>query len=250
MVVTPTWQAATAGQNGAAGHANQFLGTHGSVFLYQGALASSQTIGSSVYSSTQSQWLAQAITTGSGQTAIGYVQLQLSTVGGSPTSAPIAPLTVSLYANSGGVPTGSPLASTTISCQYVYSAPFWVTIPLPATGLTPNHTYQIVTRPVGTTGHYYVWQQSNQVTGAATSTSGTSWAAQAFGLMYQVYDQSSAGQLQLIYEDAGARWTQLTYSTTGQISQLTEHTVGQAATGYQYTTSTLSYTNGLLTGVA
>lgn len=250
MTAIPAWLAATPGRQGLAGHVTQFLGTHASTLLYQGTLATSQATGSGFFSDTQTQWLAQAITTGSAQTAIGYIQLQLSAVGGSPTSALIPPLTVSLYANNSGTPAGSPLASTTISCQAVYGAPFWVSIPLPVTGLTPSHTYQLVTTMVGTSSHYYAWQHSNQTSGAASSATGSSWTTQAYGLMYQVYDQSQVGQLQLIYEDAGARWTQFTYGTNGSIAQVTEYTAGQTATGYQQTTSTLAYSGGLLTGVS
>lgn len=250
MTAIPTWQAATAGQQGRAGTVTQFLGTHASTLLYQGALATSQTTGSGGFSDTQSQWLAQAIVTGSSQTAIGYVQLQLSAVGGSPVSPLIPPLTVSLYANNSGAPTGAALASTAITCQAVYLSPFWVTIPLPVTGLTPSHTYQLVTTMVGTSGHYYAWQRSNQTSGAASSSTGSSWATQPYGLMYQVYDQAQAGQLMLIYEDSGARWTQFTYNTAGQITQLVEYTAGQTAAGYQQTTSTLAYSGGLLTGVS
>lgn len=249
MVSTPTWLAATAGQRQIAGQVNQFLGSHQAQFLYQGALQVSQVTGSGVYSDTLSQWLAQSVTTAVGQTSVGFVQLQVSAIGGSPTLNLIPPLTVSLYASSSGVPTGAPLASTTVSGAYIYSAPFWVTIPLPVSGLTPSTTYQLVTALVGTSGHYYAWQHSNQVSGAATSATGTSWAVAPYGLMYQVYDQSQVGQLQLIYEDAGARWTQLTYASNGTIAQVAEYTAGQTASGGVQSLRTLTYTNGLLTGV-
>jgi hypothetical protein len=250
VTVTPTWQAATAGQRGTAGHANQFLGVHRAQILYQGTQKSSQTTGTAVYSDTLTQWLSQTITTTSGQTSIGYVQLQLAAVGGSPTLPLIPPLTVSLYADSGGAPTGSPLATTGVSCPYIYLAPFWVTIPLPVTGLAPLTTYHLVTTLVGTTGHFYVWQQSNQTSGAATSADGTAWATQAYGLMYRVYDQAAGGQMRLIYEDDGARWVQLTYNANKTISQVTEYTAGQTATGYLNSQRNLTYSNGLVIGVA
>lgn len=249
-MTTPTWQAATVGSTAGAGHTNQFLSYHNASLLYQGNLVSSQTTGTGVYDDTLTQWLSQSIVTGVSQTAIGYVQLQLATIGGSPTLPLIAPLTVSLYASASGVPTGSPLATTTVSCATVYNAAVWVTVPLAASTLTPNTTYEVVTQLVGTAGHYYVWQRSNQVTGSATSPDGTTWSPQTHGLMYRVYNQSATGQLMTIYEDNGDRTVSLTYNSVGGISQVVEYTVGQTATGYLQTNCTLSYTNGLITGVS
>lgn len=238
------------GSTANAGHTNQELVYHNAALLYQGALASSQATGTGVYDDTLTQWLSQSIVTGVSQTAIGYVQLQLSTIGGSPTLPLIAPVTVSLYASGGGVPIGASLATTTVSCTTVYNSAFWVTVPLGVSGLTPNTTYEIVTQLVGTAGHYYVWQQSNQTTGSATSPDGTSWSLQTHGLMYRVYDQSAVGNLMTIYEDDGARTVSLTYNSVGEISTVTEYTVGQTTTGYLQTTCTLSYANGLITGVS
>lgn len=250
MVVTPTWQTATSGQKANAGHVNQFLGTHQASYLYQGALQAFQTTGTAVYSDSLTQWLSQTITTGIAQTTIGYVQLQLSAVGGSPTLPLISPLTVSLYADLSGLPTGAAIVSATLNDSYVYSSGFWVTAPLTVTGLTPSTKYHVVTNLVGTTGHYYVWQRSNQTSGAATSATGSGWSAQTYGLMYQVYDQSTSGQLQLIYEDNGSRWTQFTYNTNGTIAQVTEYTAGQTVTGYLQSQRNLTYSNGLVTGVS
>lgn len=250
MAVTPVWQTATSGQKSNAGHANQFLGTHQAAYIYQGGLQSSQTTGTAVYSDSLTQWLSQTIATGVSQTAIGYVQLQLSAIGGSPTLPLIPPLTVGLYADSGGLPAGAAIASTTLSDSYIYSAPFWVSVPLAVSGLTPSTKYHLVTNLAGTTGHYYAWQRSNQTSGAATSTNGTTWTAQTYGLMYQVYSQAASGQLQLIYEDNGARWTAFSYNANGTISQVAEYTTGQTSTGYLQSQRTLTYSNGLVIGVA
>lgn len=254
MAVTPTWQAATTGQPARAGHINQFLGTHQATILYSGGAnqVDAQTTGSGVYSSSQSTWLDQRFTMGVGQTTIGYVLLQLATVGGSPTLPLINPITVSVYASSSGLPTGPALASTTVSNNYVYSAPFWVTIPLPVTGLTPSTPYHLVTQAVGTSSHYYTWQHSNQVTGASTSPDGVTWTAQAFGLMFQVFDLSgTTGPPQFIYEDGANRWTQLTYTSKNQIAGISEYTAAEGpAGGYFQSSRSLSYSNGLVTGVS
>lgn len=249
MSTIPTLQAAASGQPGNAGLINQFLASHNAQFVWSGqALISSQSTGSGVYQSTQSQWLAQTIVTGNSQTLIGSVSLQLSAVGGSPTSALIAPLTVGLYADASGLPTGSALATATVSSQYVYSQPFWMNVPLAAT-VTASTTYHLVTNLVGTSGHYYVWQQSNQTQGAATAPDGVTWTGQAFGLMYEVFDQTASGQLSAISEDSGQVITTLTYNSLGQIATITEYAVTQNSSSIT-SSGILSYTNGLLTGVS
>lgn len=249
MAQTPPWLAASSGFAGEAGQINQFLGQHTATWVYAGAQQSAQTTGTGVYQSTQTQYLSQSFTTGVSQTAIGQVWLQLSAVGGSPTSAPINPLTVGVYASSGGAPTGTALGSVTVPEQYVYSAPFWLPIPLIVTGLTPSTLYELQVSIVGTPGHYYAWQQSNQILGAATSPDGVTWTTQAYGLMYQVFDQSVSGRIQFIFEDGGARWTQFTYNAAGQYSTITESTTAQNGVNF-YSTRTLAYTNGLLTVVS
>jgi hypothetical protein len=251
MSTVPVYLGAAAKSNAQAGQVNQFLAAHNAQFIYPGTLQSSQATGSGVYSDTLSQWLAQTIVTGSAQTTIGSVQLQLSTVGGSPTLTLIPALQVGLYADSGGLPSGSALAAVSISSSYIYSSPFWVTVPLAATGLTGSTPYHIVTTLVGTTGHYYVWQHSNQVTGADTSPDGVTWANTAYGLMYKIFDQSggTGGLLQTISEDSGARITNLAYDALNRISQITEYTTAQDGSPV-VSTRTLTYTNGLLTGVS
>src|SRR5258707_5381684 len=187
----PAWLGATAGQQPNAGAVDQFLGTHSAAFIYSGnTLQSQQATGSGLYVSTASTYLAQQITTGSSQTVIGTVHLQVSTVGGSPITATIPPLTVSLYASNSGFPYGSALATAAISEQYVYSGAFFLTVPLLATGLSSSTTYWVVVSPAGTGSAYYVWQKSNQIGGALTSTDGSTWTVQAYGLMYQGYDLS------------------------------------------------------------
>jgi hypothetical protein len=250
MSTVPAYLAATAGRSARAGQVNQFLGAHTSQFVYAGGtVQSSQATGAGVYSDTLTQWLTQRFTTGVSQTAIGSIQLQLSTIGGSPTLPLIAALQVGLYADSGGLPSGAALASATVSGTYVYSSPFWVTVPLVATGLSPGGPYHVVTAIAGTTGHYYAWQRSNQATGAASSPDGVTWTNQTYGLMYQVYDQSGTGLLQLISDDSGAHVTTFTYDSLNRISQVAEYTTAQDGTSIQ-SSGTLSYSNGLMTGVS
>jgi hypothetical protein len=251
MSTIPTWTGAQTKYGGDAGLVNQFLASHTALYQYSGqSIASQQATGTAVYIDTLNQWLSQTITTGTSQTDIGAVGLQLSTIGGSPTLPLIPALTVSLYADSAGVPTGPALASATVSGNYVYNSSFWVQIPLFVTGLTASTNYHLVTSITGTTGHYYVWQHSNQTAGCATAPDGVTWATQSFGLLYQVYSQDNAtGNVIMISDDGGALTTLFTYNSLNQISTVTQYVQLQDGTTSQ-SSGTLSYTNGLLTGVS
>lgn len=249
MAVTPVWQAAAPGYGANAGHANQFIGMHSAQFIYAGGtLRTSQATGNGFYTDSYTNLVSQTITTTSLQTSIGSIELQLNAVGGSPTLPLIPSLTVSLYADLVGAPTGSPLASTILNGNTVYSAPFWVPIPLYVAGLTPSTTYHLVTSMVGTSSHYYTWQRSNQTSGAAVSTNGTTWTNQSYGMLYKVYDSNGTGQLQYIYEDGGARWTQLSYNTNNTPATATEYTTGQGSS-YLYSGRTFNYTTGVFTSL-
>lgn len=249
-MAVPVWLGATAGAVGQAGQLNQFLGTHDSAWTYSGAtLRASRAVGNTFYLSTTGQYLAQQFTTASAQTTIGQVWLQVSTVGGSPVTATIAPLTLSLYAVSGVFPTGSPLASVTVTEPYVYSAPFWVPFPLVVAGLTPSTIYQLVLSPAGSGSAYYVWQETNTTPVSLASPDGVTWTAQAHGLMYQVFDQTGSGRLLSVYDDAGARWLQLTYDAQGRVGTVTEYCVTQGG-GTVTSTRTLTYSGTFLTGVS
>lgn len=247
---SPTWLAAVAGQQANSGMVNQFLGSHSASFLRAGGTIQSQNAtGSAVYQSTATQWLSQIFTTGASQTTIGGINLQLSAVGGSPINQTINPLTVQVYADSGGLPTGSPLATATVNETVVYSAPFWLTVPIVVTGLTPSAFYHVAVQMVGNGTNYYAWQQANQPTGAATSPDGVTWALASYSLMFQVTDLTGTGQIQYIIEDNGARTLQLGYNSQGLLSQIAEYTVGQTTLGNLQNTRNLTYANGFLTGV-
>lgn len=249
MSTIPAWLAATAGFDANAGVFNQFLGGHPSTILYSGAqVVTQQATGSGIYQSSQSQWMSQAFATSNSQTVIGSINLQLSTVGGSPSLPLIPVLTVGIYADDGSglLPTGSALVSALISNSYVYSSPFWVSIPLPLS-VTPSTNYHVVTNMVGATNHYYVWQQSTQTAGAATSPDGVTWTASSFGLMYQILDQTNTGLITAISEDGGAFLTTLTYTAQKQVATITQFSTSQGS--YITSSGSLAYTNGFLTGV-
>jgi hypothetical protein len=250
-MATADWLAATVGQPARPGQINQFLGAHGSTWVYSGnTLQAAQTIGTGVMQSSDGQYMAQSFATTTAQTTIGQVWLQLSTVGGSPTTATITPLTVSLYANLAGAPAGSALASVTMAEQLVYTGPFWLPVPLTATGLTSGTPYWLVVSPAGTSSAYYAWQQSNQTTGAALSTGGVTWTGQTFGFMFQVYDQSGGAWPPLtLTDDDGARVTVLSYSAAGQLATIAESVTAQGG-GTFYSTRSLTYSGAYPTGVS
>jgi hypothetical protein len=250
-MATANWLAAVAAYPARPGQVNQFLGSHGSAWLYSGStVISSQPTGAAVYISSAGTYLAQEITTGASQTQIGQVGLQLSTVGGSPLTATIGPLAVALYANLGGAPTGAALASVTLSEQYVYNQPFWMIAPLGASGLTAGTVYWLVVSPAGTSSAYYAWQQSDQTTGAATSATGASWSAQSYGFMYEIYDQSgTVGPVLSLTDDGGARVTSFAYNSAGQLVKITESTVAQDGSQF-YSSRTIAYTGQYPTGVS
>lgn len=251
IIFTPVWQAASPTYGSNAGHINQFFGLHASQLIYSGgALQDKQATGAALYQASYTSWFSQSFTTTTNQTTISSVQLQMSTVGGSPTLPLINAVMISIYADQGGTPTGSPLVSNVLSNNYVYSSPFWVTVPLPLINLTPLTEYHIVIQQVGSSSHYYALQQSNRIGGAATSSNGTSWTNQNYGLMYQIFDGTGVGKLQFIYEDGGARWVQFSYNSQNMPTQITEYTTAQSPTGYLQATRTLNYTTGILTGVS
>lgn len=239
----PTWLAATTGQPGLAGQVNQFLTTHAVTYVYTGLEQANQSTAGSGSVASDGLYIAQSFTTASGQTAVGYVVLTLA-VTGSP-----APLSLSIQANSSGAPSGTALVSASLPKEFASGSATALTVLMPVAGLTASTQYWIVTQAVGDASDYYSWSKSNQTSGASTSTNGTSWTAQTYGLLYQVWDQTVVLPLLGTYEDAGARWVLLSYSG-GDLSGIKEFTAGQAANGYTVSSRALTYSGYELTGVA
>jgi len=243
-MATPSWLAATSGQPTQAGQVNQFLGTHNATIVFTGATQAQQTTAGSGSVSSLGTYIAQSFQTTGAQTTIGRVSLTLSKTGTPP------PITLSIQANNSGAPSGTPLVTTLLPQDFLGTSSANFSIPIPITGLTPSTTYWIVLNAQGTSGNIFSWFKSNQTSGCSTSTNGTSWSAQTFGLLYQVVDNSAVIPFAHTWEDSGVRWTILGYNVSGQLVTVAEYNQGQTATGYLLSVRSLSYTNGILSSVA
>lgn len=244
-MTTPTWQAATSGQPPKADQVNQLLDTHTTQLIYTGTLKSSQNTAGVGTTNTNGLWIAQSVSTVVGQTTVGYVNLTVSTTGG---FTGLAPTTVSIYTDVAGAP-GVSLGSMTVTGEHVAASPAIVTYPLPVTG-SLGITYWIVMQAAGDASHFYGWHRSNQVSGASTSPDGITWTPQAYGMLYQVYDQTIVPPVVASWEDNGARWVWFSFNGDNTLAEISEYTAGQTATGYMQSFRALSYSNGSITTIA
>lgn len=249
MATTPTWQAATSGQMPRADQVNQYLGTHKLQVLYPALRKANQSTAGSGNVQSNGLYIAQSFTSAVGQTQVGYVVLTISTTGG--LTGLLPPTTLSIRANNAGAPSSTVLKSVTIASEYVASGPTTSIFPLPVTGLTASTTYWLVITASGDAGHHFNWSKSNQVSGCSTSPDGITWTPQAFGLLYEVWDQTISGITPILsYEDDGARWTSMVYNPDNTVAVIAEYTAGQTATGYSQSYRNITYSNGSATVVA
>jgi hypothetical protein len=240
----PVWLGATTGFSGQAGQVNQFLAAHQVTYVYAGVQKAAQNTAGSGGLTSASHWLAQSFTTAAGQTAAGYVAVNAWFSG-----APAVTWNFSIQASVLSAPSGTPLVSASVPKEFLALTAGQLNVMLPVTGLTASTGYWIVAAQAGGGSDWFAWGKSNQVSGCSTSPDGVTWTAQGEGLLYQVYDQTPALPLTGTWEDSGARWTALSY-TSGLATGLREYTAGQSADGYTAANRTLSYSSGLLTGVA
>lgn len=240
-MATPNWIGATVAQPPLAAQVDQFLGTHAITYLYTGASGGGQTTLGSGSVNSNGLYIAQSFTAVANYN-LGRVVLAFSTVTGSPT----VPTTVSIQTSSGGAPSGTALVTTTVPPQFLVSN---VSIPVPC-ALTSGAVYWIVLAAVGDGSDYVSWLKTNQTSGASTSTNGTSWTAQTYGLYYAVWDQETFLPLTHTWEDGGARWTAELYTGVNELSSLREYTVAQGAGQYVSSSRALTYSGTSLVSVA
>lgn len=243
-MATPNWVGATSGSSPLANQANQFLGTHAATLVYQGALFSSQTATGSGTVASNNLWIAQSFTTGASTTAVGRIAPVLAVTGG-----PV-PMTVQIRANNAGAPATTALVTTVIPPGWGNGSALAQSIPLPVTGLSPSTEYWLVTQPAGDASDFYAFTKSNQTSGASTSTNGTSWTAQTYGIEYSAYDQTATPPLVHTWEDADARITDITSNTNGTPAAYEEYTVAQGTNQFVYSFRGFTYTSGVLTSIS
>lgn len=241
--MSATYQAATAGSPGLAGHVNQFLVSHPTTYLYAGNTQQSQTTDGAAATNSNGLWVAQKFSLLAGVTTLGRAGLWLKFTG-----AP-GVLHVSLRADATGHPAATELAGVDVPREFTSGTASEVSIPLPASGLTAGGTYWVVCTATGDASNFWSVERSNQTSGASTSPDGSTWTAQAYGFMFETFDQTATGQVTNSYSDAGSRWTVLRYDTGRHLTTVKEYTAGQTAAGYAVSNRALAYSAGLLSTV-
>jgi len=234
-MTTPTWIGATFGQLPLATQINQFLGTHAITYIYTGLSFSTQGTAGTGSVNSNGTYYAQSFATGASNTAVGRITLTMTT-----TLNP-TPLTVQIQTNNAGAPSGTVLQTTVIPPNWANATETAQTIPIPVTGLTPSTTYWIVTQPAGDASDFFSFFKSNQTSGASTSTNGTSWTAQTYGLLYNVFDQSINQPLVHTWEDGNARITKFGWNANNTPATIEEYTVAQGTNQFTYSFRTFNY---------
>lgn len=240
-MTTPAWIGATPGSPPLAAQVNQLLTTHAITYLYTGVQQGGHTTLGSGGVNSNGLYIAQSFTAGS-TFSLGRIVFGFNTVTGTPTT----PTTISIQTSSGGAPSGTALVTTTVPPQFLTGD---VSIPLPCS-LVSGTGYWIVLAAVGDASDFVTWLESNQVSGASTSTNGTSWTAQSYGLYYNYWDQTVNLPLAHTWEDGGARWTAESYTGLNELSSLQEYAVAQGSGQYVSSSRALTYSGTSLISVA
>lgn len=236
-MATPTWAPAVAGAQAAADQLNQLLGTHPTQLVYEGsAVATGNTTAQASQYGTNGLWLAQPFVLSG--TAVDRVRLWAADAGAG------ADVTISLRADNAGNPATGSLASIVLPTEFLSGSARWVDLPLRASGLTNGATYWIVVAAAGDGSNRALFGASGSSSPfLKTSANGTTWGATATQLLHRVL-AGATGLLVAASEDAGARWTELTYDGTGNLTDVREYV------GAFRNTRTLTYASGILTGVS
>lgn len=256
----PLWHALAQGGTLSSSDLNQFLGDHPASFLYFGVSKVSYIVAGSANANTNTgaaaQWLAQPFTTAGGQTTITRIELNLQAVGTG------ADTTLELRTDNAGVPSNTVLWSCVIPADFQGAAAY-ISIPCNVSGLSAATKYHIVLDGTASTSNICRWNSAvTSVNAGLVSASGSAgWSSAGKTFLFNVYNGTNS-VVRHIIEDG-------TTSTTGGVTQ----TNGAPAkwSGYDWTVAatanallttvreycgalrsvrTLSYTSGVLTGVA
>lgn len=243
-MTSSAWIAATTGQPPLAAQVNQLLVTHPATYVYTGVEQNHLPTAGSGSVASNGTWIAQLFTPSLVFTT-GRVVVTLA-VTGTP-----APLMLGVYSNvssAPGVPLVGPVA---LPAGFVGGSAAAVSVPLPGLTVASGTAYWLVAQAVGDASDFFSWSKANGTSGAMTSANGTSWTAQAYNLLFQVWDNTVLPPLLHTWEDAGARWSTLgAYNGGGQPGSLQEYTVAQGTGQYLYSNRAFSYSGSVLTSVA
>ncbi len=246
-MATPTWHAISTGNNGSAEDINQFLGTHAITYIHEGTVQVSGSNGTAVtyFDTTEVAqiWLDQPWKTTATQTSVTRVDFYWGANSAQPT------FTLSLQTDNGsGSPSGTVVGA---PINYIggYGGSQIVSFPYPAT-LTVSTLYHWVFSDIAGPTYYQSFQGNGTVVGYAAlygsgTTQPTSWASLGATVGFDVYAGTN-GPLYHTFEDAGARWTSILW--TGGTN--TPPTYYLESVDPFAVVRGLSYTNGVLTGVA
>ena len=241
-MATPAWIGATPGSPPLAAQINQFLGTHASTYAYTGAEHDNQSTAGSGAVASDGSYVAQSFTAGATYAA-GRVLVTLALTGSPP------PLVVTVQSSTGSAPSGTVLAGPiSLAPGFVPASAGAVSIPL-SWAVASGTQYWIVATAVGDGSDFYAWSKSSAASGASTSTNGTAWTAQSYGLLFQVWDSTAVLPLVHTVDDAGARWTTLGTNANSQVSSLNEYTAAQSGS-YVSSSRSMAYSGSQLTAVA
>lgn len=205
-MVAPSWHAIADGDVTDASDVNQMLGLHSMQIAYQG-LPTAQNVGvASLLLPIYGQFLDQPFTNAGSTTSISRITLWAQAVGAG------ADTLVMLQTDSGGHPSGTSLAAMLLPADFVPAGGRWVSIPMPAIGLTANQVLHIVIQAAGSsdlnTLEFGAYGSTNPVN---TSPDGSTWAAGTEQLLFQAIYGSSQGNVVNVSEDGGARWSEWLY---------------------------------------
>lgn len=237
-----------------ASHPNQLLMTHQDSLFYQGnnSLSINQTITGTV-STAGGTWVAQKVTaTAAMNNAISYVTVFVSS--GTPDGT-LNPTSVQLYTDNAGAP-GTPIPPMmALTNEYTFEVPSAAVIPIGiVTGLVTGTPYWVVFKGVSSASLSYTFSNSNSAgfIPASTSTNGTTWTAQSYGLWMKFWTTDTTGPLTWVRHEIdtvglGTAWT--TYYRTGTpggyTSNVFEYVPAQLTNKYQQSTLLVSIQNCL-----
>lgn len=254
-MATPTFHAPKVNDTLSSSDINQFLTTHAASLLNQGRTQVSYLVtatgGQNTNTGTVAQWLAQPFVTGSSQTTITRIEINIKNTGGG------ADTNVELRTDDGsGNPSNTILFTCSLPLDFQPSTTAaWVSIPCNVTGLTASTRYHIVIdgTSVSTTAFCRWSTAATSVNAGLKSASGTGgWSSVAVTFLFNVF-AGSQGVVRNVIEDCPvggppAKWTGIDYTTSARDGSSVPITIRESV-GTLRSIRTLAYSSGQLISV-